>query len=668
MNLLLQSLLTLLTASTLYYTTHLLTHILRARSTGLPYRILPFYEHSSLWLFFGSTLLRLLRIPPPLPGSTSALRFLEPEWTWRSKYEVFRALGSDLVMTVSAGANVLWVADAEVVAEVVGRGAGFVKPVHVYGILDVFGENVVTTNGARWRRHRRATAGSFNERNNKIVWTESLEKITAMVEGWLQQQPSLKNSNESSTTTTSDLDPPNPNPKPPVVIKTLNADCTRFALHIISYAGFRQKLVWPIAKPNASRSPSTSSPSSNPAKDEVEDKPPPGHTMTFQSSLHLIVTYILFILALPRVMLRYAPFRGVRRAGRAYEEFRGYMGEMFEEKVVELGGGGGGGGRRGRGEDIMTSLVVEHQSGMEKKEKGGFGSTSSKEEEEVLTEKDVIANTFTMLLAGHETTSGALFYALMMLAMHPHYQVKLQAEIDAVVGVVGEGRDGDGDGDVPLPLSYEKHYQTLSAGWAGAIFNETLRLFPPVQLIPKYTTTTPQPLVYRGTTHVIPPHTNVLLCAAAVAQNPRYWVRGESENEEEADLGGFRPERWFKEGPEGEGGVGGVDDTLDITNLRFRPPRGAYIPFSSGQRACPGRRFAAVEFVAAMVGLFGRWSLELDVDEGGGDWEKAREKAWRYVQMSETTITLKPVVGRGGEEVGVRVVRRGGGETKDGLS
>ena len=64
-----------------------------------------------------------------------------------------------------------------------------------------------------------------------------------------------------------------------------------------------------------------------------------------------------------------------------------------------------------------------------------------------------------MLIAGHETTSGSLFYALMMLAIHPEYQRKLQQEIDSVVG------------DIPLEeITYEKHYRVLSAGCAGAIF------------------------------------------------------------------------------------------------------------------------------------------------------------------------------------------------------
>ena len=71
-------------------------------------------------------------------------------------------------MTVSGnGKNTIYVADAEVARQIVVRQEGFGKPTELYRILEVFGENVVTTEGGRWRRHRRATAGGFNERNNR---------------------------------------------------------------------------------------------------------------------------------------------------------------------------------------------------------------------------------------------------------------------------------------------------------------------------------------------------------------------------------------------------------------------------------------------------------------------------------------------------------------------
>lgn len=53
----------------------------------------------------------------------------------------------------------------------------------------------------------------------------------------------------------------------------------------------------------------------------------------------------------------------------------------------------------------------------------------------------------------------------------------------------------------------------------------------------------------------------------------------------------------------------------------FRPsrflddwPRDAFVPFSSGPRACIGRRFAEVEAVAVLVMLVSRYKLDVKPD------------------------------------------------------
>jgi len=38
----------------------------------------------------------------------------------------------------------------------------------------------------------------------------------------------------------------------------------------------------------------------------------------------------------------------------------------------------------------------------------------------------------------------------------------------------------------------------------------------------------------------------------------------------------------------------------------YHPQYGAFIPFSSGPRVCPGKKFAQVEFVAVIARLFRR--------------------------------------------------------------
>ena len=47
-----------------------------------------------------------------------------------------------------------------------------------------------------------------------------------------------------------------------------------------------------------------------------------------------------------------------------------------------------------------------------------------------LTDKEIVANSITFLLAGYETTSNALAYTSYLLALHPSIQDKLHAEIE----------------------------------------------------------------------------------------------------------------------------------------------------------------------------------------------------------------------------------------------
>jgi len=62
------------------------------------------------------------------------------------------------------------------------------------------------------------------------------------------------------------------------------------------------------------------------------------------------------------------------------------------------------------------------------------------------------------ILAGHESTGHTLANAIYFLAMYPEYQVKLQKEIDSILG------DSDYN-----ETSYNTHYDAFSSGWITAI-------------------------------------------------------------------------------------------------------------------------------------------------------------------------------------------------------
>jgi cytochrome P450 len=79
----------------------------------------------------------------------------------------------------------------------------------------------------------------------------------------------------------------------------------------------------------------------------------------------------------------------------------------------------------------------------------------------------------------------------------------------------------------------------------------------------------------------------------------------------------------------------------------FKPAKGTFLPFSEGARACSGKKFATVQFVAVLLSLFREHRVEL-------------EEGWSAERVSEIlrgrkagALTLKPP-----EAVPLRFVRR----------
>jgi cytochrome P450 len=297
----------------------------------------------------------------------------------------------------------------------------------------------------------------------------------------------------------------------------------------------------------------------------------------------------------------------------------------------------------------------------------GMVRRDSKTTGQLLTDKEIMGNAFVFIIAGHETAATTLHYSIISLALNLSSQRHLQRDLDHHFG------------DRPISSwDYETDIPALFGGMVGAVMNETLRRFPPVVAIPKRVVNgRPQTIIFQGRKVTLPGGCKISIDAAATHQNPKYWPGD--------DLEGFRPERWltdpatvkevdarnndvFEEEMEDVSGLQGSNTSPSL----FRPPRGAFIPFSEGHRACLGRRFAQVEITAVLATLFREYSVELAVDEWASDeevdkmpvggaerrevWEKAAERArWLITKGSGTVITLKLRSG----DVPVRWTRRG---------
>jgi len=163
-----------------------------------------------------------------------------------------------------------------------------------------------------------------------------------------------------------------------------------------------------------------------------------------------------------------------------------------------------------------------------------------------LEKDEVNANLFILFLAGHDTTSSSLSWALHCLKMHPDVQEKLYEEIVRVVGKENN-------------VKYENIKELK---YMAQFINEVLRLYSPVSLIP--TRIAIEDVVVDGL--LIPKGTGIGIDVYAVHRDESLW-----ENS-----GVFDPDRFSPARIKGQ--------------HKF-----AHLPFSLGQRECIGNTFSIIE-------------------------------------------------------------------------
>lgn len=188
-----------------------------AKATGLRYVVVPWFIYNSLLsMLLTRTVLQLLNHLLPPSSVASWRRLVTATWPLRLRHAPFTALGTDTFLTVAPGGIILNTADANLIAQITSRGTDFPKPSHIYRPISIYGQNIISTEGATWRHHRKLTSPAFSEKNNKLVWTETLGRSQIMVSSWT--------SGESST------------------ITQVARDTMRLSLEIIGRAGMGQQM------------------------------------------------------------------------------------------------------------------------------------------------------------------------------------------------------------------------------------------------------------------------------------------------------------------------------------------------------------------------------------------------------------------------------------------
>lgn len=182
--------------------------------------------------------------------------------------------------------------------------------------------------------------------------------------------------------------------------------------------------------------------------------------------------------------------------------------------------------------------------------------TRDKDTGEPMSDKALIDEVMTIIVAGHETTAGTLNWAWYLLSQEAQVESRLHAELDA--------------------LEQAPVFEDLAAlSYTRQVVDETLRLYPPVWLFSRKAVDE-DVLKHPDGDVQVPAGANIFLCPYLLHRDPEYWPEPER----------FLPERF------------------SAASIKERN-RHVYYPFSLGSRRCIGEFFSLVD-MQLHLGLLAR--------------------------------------------------------------
>ncbi len=173
----------------------------------------------------------------------------------------------------------------------------------------------------------------------------------------------------------------------------------------------------------------------------------------------------------------------------------------------------------------------------------------------------------TFLVAGHETTSGALSFTLYYLSRNPECLARAQQEADDILG--------------PDPDAMPEFDQVARFRYIRRCLDEALRIWPTV---PGFARSPREQTMLDGQFPMTPDDWAIVILGH-VHRDPSVWTDPEV----------FDPDRFLPE------------------NVKARPAH-SYKPFGAGLRACIGRQFALHEAVLVLASVLHRYDLIADPD------------------------------------------------------
>uniref|UniRef100_A0A8C6YG08 Uncharacterized protein n=1 Tax=Naja naja TaxID=35670 RepID=A0A8C6YG08_NAJNA len=183
----------------------------------------------------------------------------------------------------------------------------------------------------------------------------------------------------------------------------------------------------------------------------------------------------------------------------------------------------------------------------------------------IICMEDLVMSVFQLFIGGTDTTSSVISYALVVLARFSDVQVKIQQEIDEIVGA---NRAPSMEDRMKLP-------------YTNAFVHEILRILRITnENFPRMTT---QDVNFRG--HFIPQGTAVVPLLISIHFDPLRWEDPEN----------FHPSHFLDKKGEFQ-------------------KKDAYLPFSAGKRACPGEALADMELFLIFSILLQHFTFELIIE------------------------------------------------------
>nr|XP_019553075.2 cytochrome P450 4d8-like [Aedes albopictus]XP_029736368.1 cytochrome P450 4d8-like [Aedes albopictus] len=183
---------------------------------------------------------------------------------------------------------------------------------------------------------------------------------------------------------------------------------------------------------------------------------------------------------------------------------------------------------------------------------------------QALSNEDIREEVDTFMFGGHDTTSSAISFTIMQLALHQDIQNKLHAEIVSIL---------KGSNSKTTNLTYNDIQEFK---YLDLIVKESLRLLPPISYVGRKLT---EDTELNGAT--IPAGQDIFIPVYMVHRNPKVYPDPER----------FIPERFAEDGDQNRRGP------YD------------YIPFSIGPRNCIGQKYGMLQLKMTVVRLIANYRV-----------------------------------------------------------